>query len=262
MYSVCFIVAGMDKRVPFLEKCIQHYKNSKYAECDIYCYFQGSKWNYVKGGEIFKDVIIDPNPRGVFTPRYELMKRFGIKYDYCIIIDDDLFIQPETEYFNMIKFMQKQKNIGAMSCLNVKTWIQNRIDIVGTKDGFNILGGMIFPQECVQIICDYFADKEDDYTFDCVWILLWIYGYDLAKDFRSYAQHKTAATQKIDGDWTGFNWSRFKMPYKPFLTEYLNEPKMVYNPDRYGWERGIPSLKDVNLKGLEMRNQCRLKKCF
>lgn len=255
--NVCFIVASMDKRIGFLERCIKCFAESKYAEYDIYCYFQGHLWDSVQGREIFKEVVIDPNPRGVFTPRYELMKRYGKDYDYVIIIDDDLFIQPETDYFGMIDFMRKFRNVGAMCCLNVKAHIKNRVDIVGQNDCFNVLGGMVFSRAAIQTILDYFADKEKDYTFDCVWLLLWIKGYDLAKDFRSFAVHKTAGTQKIDGEWTGFNWSRFKMNYVPFMPEYLNEPKQEYNPKRYGWERGIPSLKDVNEKGLEERGKCR-----
>lgn len=99
MSDVCFIVAGMDNRIAFLERCIKCFKESRYADCDIYCYFQGGRWSEVQGREVFTEVVIDPNPRGVFTPRYELMKRFGVNYDYVIIIDDDLFILPETDYY-------------------------------------------------------------------------------------------------------------------------------------------------------------------
>lgn len=260
--TVCFIVASMDNRIPFLEHCIDCYKASKYAECDIYCYFQGSKWESVHGREVFKEVVIDPNPRGVFTPRYELMKRFGKDYDYLVLIDDDLFIGPEADYFGMINILRSNKRYGAVCCLNVKRWMSKDVYIVGKNDAFNVMGGMVFPQKSIQIILDYFSDKEADYTFDCVWLLLWVYGYDLVKDCRSYAQHKTIGTQKVNGDWSGFNWSRVKMPYKPFLTEFLNEPIVYFSKEKQRYEHRIPAIGDVNKAGLEMRERCRQRNDF
>lgn len=261
MFNVCFIVASMDKRIPFLEKCIKCFKESRYASKDIYLYYQGELFETVNGKEVFKDVVIDDKLRGVFTPRYELMKRFAKDYDYTILIDDDLFIANDTDYFSTIKFMAQFKSVGAASIMDERSHLKNKVDLCGKRDIFNVLGGMIFKKECIALILDYFKDKEDDYTFDNVWLLLYVFGYDLAKDFRSYAMHKTA-NKKINGEWTGFNWSRFYLPYKPFLTEYLNEPKMVFNPKRHGWERSIPNLIDINQKGMEMRKQCRLQKGF
>lgn len=254
---ICFIVASMDKRIEFLERCIKCFRESEYAECDIYCYFQGEKWEQVQGREIFKDVVIDPKPRGVFTPRYELMKRFGTDYDYLILIDDDLFIGPDTKYYKTIKFMELNKNIGATCTLNIKSWLGNKIKIVQPGDNFNVCGGMVFSRDAVQTILDYFADKEADYTFDCVWLLLWVKGYDLAKDFRSFASHKTAQTRKLNGEWTGFNWSRVALEYVPFMTEYLNPPKIVFKGHRFGYEHSIPLLSDVNEAGLKERARCR-----
>ena len=59
MSDVCFIVAGMDNRIAFLERCIKCFKESRYADCDIYCYFQGGRWSEVQGREVFTEVGID-----------------------------------------------------------------------------------------------------------------------------------------------------------------------------------------------------------
>ena len=223
--TVCFIVASMDKRIPFLERCINHYKASKYAECDIYCYFQGSKWESVQGREVFKGAVIDPNPRGVFTPRYELMKRFAKDYDYCIIIDDDLYILPDTDYDKTIKFIRAMKNHAIVSVTNTKV-----NGLIEENPDINIEGGMVFPRSAILEILDYFKDKERDYTFDYFWYLCYVKGYDLYRDRRSRAQH--VPCRRVDGKLTGFNESIMSKPYIPMMTEYFRSPGTWFNHRR------------------------------
>ena len=248
--KVCFIVAGMDKRIPFLNECIESFKKSRYVDCDIYLYFQGKNFNAVKDRNIFKDVIIDSEARGVFTPRYELMKRYGKDYDYVIIIDDDLFIQEETDYYATIKFMESFKNVGCACITHQKRAVKNEMRFIKSgKEYFNIAGGLILSKNAVETILDYFSDKEADYTFDCIWILLWIKGYDLVKDFRSWAKH--VAARKVNGEWSGFNESRTALKYKPILEEYLENLKVVYGHGNY--EVDIPTIDNVNARGIEER---------
>lgn len=163
----CFIVASMDKRIPFLNKCIDAYRNSKYSDCDIFLYFQGDKIDDVKGKEIFTEIVIDPKPRGVFTPRYELMKRFCGDYDYTILIDDDLYITEETCFEKTCKFMEAYKHVGCSTTMNRRQFIKNKIEIVPFGDEINVQGGLVIRREAVLEIVEYFKDKEADYTFDC-----------------------------------------------------------------------------------------------
>lgn len=254
--NVCFIVAGMDKRIPFLNECIEAFRKSRYSDCDIYLYFQGEKFSDIQGSEIFTDIVIDREARGVFTPRYELLKRYGKDYDYVIIIDDDLFIQDETDYYATIRFMQKFKNVGCSCITHSRRAVCNRIEIIKNgREYFNIAGGLILSNQAVREILEYFADKERDYTFDCVWILLWIKGYDLAKDFRSWAKH--TAARKVNGEWSGFNESRTALKYEPIFVEYLENLKTVFGHGKY--EIDLPTIDNVNASGREERRRNREK---
>ena len=225
--SVCFIVASMDKRIEFLERCIKCFKESRYAEYDIYCYFQGHLWDSVQGREIFKEVVIDPNPRGVFTPRYELMKRYGVNYDYLIVIDDDLFVLKDTDYDKSIKFIRQNRDNIIVSLSNTK--VNGLLEYC--PDGINIEGGMIFPRKAVLAILDYFADKEQDYTFEYFWLLCYVKGFDVYRDRRSRAQH--VPVRKVDGEYTGFNFSLVNKPYIPMLTEFYDNPGTIFRHGRF-----------------------------
>lgn len=249
MTTVCFIVASMDKRIPFLERCIKHYKASKYAGYDIYCYFQGSKWEEVQGREIFKEVVIDPNPRGVFTPRYELMKRFGKDYDYCIIIDDDLYILPETDYDKSIKFIQMAHDRAIISLTNTK--VDGRIEAF--PEGINIEGGLVLPNSAVRTILEYFKDKEADYTFEYFWLLCYVKGFDVYRDRRSRAQH--VPVRKVDGEYTGFNYSLVNKPYIPMLTEFFDNPGTHFQHGRI--EPKFLSFRHLNDAGKVERSRCK-----
>lgn len=247
--NICFVVAGMSKRRAFLEKCIDHFVNSRYyGECDIFCYYQGDDFQDVRGKEVFANVVIDSKPRGVFTPRYELMKRFAKDYDYTILIDDDLYIQEETDYYGTINFMEQFPSVGVCTIQLLKFHVKNRITI-NDIDYYNIQGGMVIKKDVVNIVLDYFRDKEKDYTFDHIWLLAYIYGYDLAKDFRSYAIHMPS--KKVDGKYTGFAESRKTLQYVPIMEEYINDTGVVYKHGSFVHE--LPEVKDINKKGLELR---------
>lgn len=249
MFNVCFIVAGMDKRICFLERCIEHFKNSRYADCDIYCYFQGEKWETVKGREIFKDVVIDSKPRGVFTPRYELMKRFAKNYDYTILIDDDLYILQETDYFKSAKFIRQFNDNVIVAVSNTKV---NGI-VECCPIGVNIEGGMVFPRKAINAILEYFADKEMDYTFDYFWLLCYVKGFDVYRDRRSRAKH--VSVRKVDGEYSGFNYSLMNKPYIPMLMEYYDNPGTCINHGR--GEPRFMSFNKLNSNGKAERERNR-----
>lgn len=249
---ICFIVAGMDKRKHLLERCIECYRNSRYADCDIFCYYQGSLFESVKGREIFKAVIVDNKPRGVFTPRYELMKRFAIDYDYTIIIDDDLFILPETDYCKTVKFVQSMKNRVVCTLSNSKV-----TGIIERDDNVNIEGGMVFPRSAILEIVKYFSDKEQDYTFDYFWLLCYVKGFDLYRDRRSRSNH--CPCRKVDGKFTGFNDTMMSKPYIPMMTEYFLPAGVRYNHNRI--EPDFTTPKHLTELGKRERIKNKLRMC-
>lgn len=227
MSSICFIVAGMDKRKHFLERCIAAFLNSLYKTCDIFCYYQGELWDSVVGKEIFKSVIIDSKLRGVFTPRYELMKQFAKDYDYTVIIDDDLFIEKETDYYKAVKFVEFMGDSVVVSLSNSKTK-----NLIERRNDINIDGGMVIPRRGIMEILDYFRDKEKDYTFDYFWLFLYVKGFDLYKDWRSKSNH--VPSRKVNGEFTGFNYSRYHLEYIPMMEEWFKPAKFADGHGSHG----------------------------
>ena len=243
---VCFIVASTWNRLHLLEKCLEHYKQSKYCDCDIYLYFQGEGLYAALDCSIFSGIERSGDLRGPFTPRYELMKKYGINYDYTIVIDDDLFIRDMTDYDGTIRFIEKTPYVGCVCGANSK--IKPFVEL---KNDINIEGGMVFPQRSIEAICKYFADKERDYTFDPFWLLLWVKGFDLYKDWRTYAEHKPC--QKVSGKLTGFNETLVEKTYIPIMPEWFNDPPVIWRHKRY--ERDMPKLRDIKNDGLEERKR-------
>lgn len=237
----------MDNRKHLMERCIDAYKKSKHSDCDIFCYWQGSHFDDVCGKDIFKGVVIDSKPRGVFTPRYELMKRFSKDYDYTVIIDDDLFMTDETDYLKPIKFLKSINNTGVVCISNTK--IKNLIE---TYSGMNVDGGLVIPQSGVLEILRYFSDKEKDYTFDYFWLLLYVKGYDLFKDWRTRSNH--VPSRKVNGEFSGFNWHRYNTEYVPMLEEFYS-PAMFKN-SHGGYGPQFIHISDLNENGKRERNRC------
>lgn len=98
------------------------------------------------------------------------------------------------------------------------------------QDGnINVEGGLVLPKKAVKEILEYFGDKEKDYTFDYFWLLCYVKGFDLYRDRRSRAQH--VPVRKVNGEYTGFNYSLVKKPYIPMMLEYFRTPKTI---ERHG----------------------------
>ena len=165
-------------------------------------------------------MIIDKALRGVFTPRYELMKRFAKDYDYTVIIDDDLFIEEGTDYYGAVKFIEFMGGAAVVSLSNSKTK-----KFVELKNDINIDGGMVIPRRGIIEILNYFSDKEKDYTFDYFWLFLYVKGFDLYKDWRSRSNH--VPSRKVNGRFTGFNYSRYHMEYIPMMEDWFNPAKFA-----------------------------------
>lgn len=255
--SHCFIVAGMDGRIGALERCVDCIKASKYADSDVYLYYQGTELYKLQDRDFFKYTIVDAQPRGVFTPRYELMKRFSLDYDFTIIIDDDLFMYPDTSYENAMAFLNQVPTAG---CVCIGTHFnkrENKMVCVSDNMGYyNIRGGLVLPQNSVKIILDYFNDKEADYSEDTVWLLLYVKGLDLWQDHSSNAIHTSNYKEKKKH--TGYSMVRLTKPYIPILSEYFNDTELTTENGR--WDipvRNIKSLCHINDKGLAERNRNR-----
>ncbi len=252
MSSHCFILASSDDRLHLLDKCVECAKNSKYADSDFYLYYQGtSPFHY---GDFFKEILWDDRLRGVFTPRYKLLKKFGLRYDYTIIIDDDLFMRPDTSYENSMRFCELEPKAGAVSIIHNKNEVKPEIRCVsGTRQYFNISGGMVLPKRSVKIILDYFKDKEWDYTEDVIWLLLYVKGYDLYKDFSSSSMHM-ANRKGQNKELTGYNKMRVEKPHIPMLEEWFDSKKEYSETlGREVWK--LKEMADINDAGILEREK-------
>lgn len=250
----CFIVACSDDRNHLLKRFIDSFKKNKlYSNADVFLYYQGQ--NLPKEAEdFFKDIVISPILRGVFTPRYELFKRFCMNYEFTILLDDDLFLYPDTSYEKAMAFLDFNENAGCCCISRHIAPLKNEIKCISSKMGYyNVSGGMVFPKRAIKVILDYFKDKEDDYTEDVFWLLLYVKGFDLYQDFSSRAIHLYNQKDK-NGNRTGFNKMRMTKPHKPILSEWFDS-RLVYQ-EKYGmkvWQ--IKELKDINSAGIAERKR-------
>ena len=249
--SYCFILASSDDRIDILQKCVECIQKSKYASSDVYLYYQGTKIDGFVYHDFFKGIVTSDHLRGVFTPRYVLMKEFGINYDYVIIIDDDLFMYPDTDYDSAMRFLAFMPSAGCCTILTHRGRRRNEMVNVSDSMGYyNVEGGLVFPQRSIKVILDYFKDKEMDYTEDMWWLLLYIKGFDLWRDYSSSAIH--TFNYKNKGKMTGFSKMRTEKPHLPILSEWFDS-KLSYE-ERYGQTLyKIKELKDINKNGRRER---------
>lgn len=254
MKRCCIILAGSDDRIHLLRECVECLKKSRYNGVDTYLFYQGVQYKDDPCMKYFTDIMWDSRLRGVFTPRYELMKRFCLEYDFTILIDDDLFMYPDTSYERSMDFCDFQQRAGAVAILhNIKKGLKNEMRCVsGTRQYFNVCGGLVFPKRSIQIILDYFKDKEQDYTEDVVWLLLYVKGYDLYKDFSSSAMHKANRKGK-GGMLTGYNKMRVERPHVPMLTEWFDSKQEMLQDGSVVWK--LKEMTDINQDGIEERKR-------
>ena len=251
--SHCFILASSDDRIHLLNQCIDCIKNSRYSDCDFFLYYQGKSRDF--DVDFFSGIVWDDDLRGVFTPRYELMKRFCLRYDYTILIDDDLFMNQDTSYETAMLFCNMEPMAGAVALTHSKPAVKNEIRCVsGTREYFNICGGLVLPQKSIKIILEYFVDKEQDYTEDVFWLLLYVKGLDLYKDYHSYATH-IANRKSKNGELTGFNKMRIEKPHVPMLSEWFESKKECLANGTSRWK--LKDVKDITSAGILERNRTR-----
>ena len=254
--SFCFILAGSENRKHLLSRCIECFKDNKfYKDSDIYLYWQGEK-EAIPHKDWFTDMVVAPTLQGVFLPRYVLFKEFGTKYDYTILIDDDAFMYPDTSYENAISFLQAIDNNGLCNIGQQYNKRRNRLEMLDYQhENYNVSGGLVFPKKCVEILIDFFKDTDPNVTEDIFWILLYIKGFDLYRDFSSNLIHTCHRPAK-DGSASGYYKWRLEKPHIPLLPQYTNA-QLVQDDfgDRMRWK--IPECRDVNEAGLQERARCR-----
>lgn len=259
MKRVCFILASSDDRSHHLKRCVECVRETKYKDSDFFLYYQGKQ--EIPYAEFFAGVEMDDNLRGVFTPRYQLMKKYSKDYEYTIIIDDDLFMYKYTSYENAMSFMDRNENIGAISLGRNVDRVRPEIRQIRYKnEDFNVNGGLVLPWRAVKEILNYYEDKERDYTEDIFWLLIYCKGYDLYRDFSSNANH-VANRKTRDGKISGFRKMRYEKPRIPMLPEYVNE-RFEYSDLHKKELYLIPEVRDVNQKGMEERIKCRRRMGF
>lgn len=256
MKNFCFILAGSEDRGHHLQRCVSCLKNSKYKDADVFLFWQGSQ--DVPEKDFFKGIIFDTELRGIFTPRYELMKAYSLNYDFTILIDDDCFLYQYTSYDLSMDFLSFEPLAGAVSLGRHFDKVRPEIRMIDySHEEFNVNGGLVLPRKSVQIILDYFSDKEQDYTEDVFWLLLWIKGYDLYRDFSSKASH-TCNQKGKNGEISGFRKMRYEKPRIPLLPEYVTE-RYEFSKMHKRWIYVTPEVKDINEAGRAERNRCRAK---
>lgn len=254
--SFCFIVAGSDDRDYLLDRCVSCIKNNRnYHDSDVYLYWQGSA-NKIPYKDFYKDVVIVDSLQGVFLPRYVLFDMVKDKYDYVILIDDDSFMYPDTSYESAMTFLHTIEDNGVCNIGSHFDKRRNEIRTINYNcENYNVQGGIVFPRKCVNLVVEYFREKRTDVTEDIFWILLFVKGYDLYRDFSSNLIH-TCRRPARDGSVSGYYRLRIEKPNVPLLPEYTNA-KLVKDDfgDRMRYK--IPECRDVNDAGLEERARCR-----
>ena len=252
----CFILAGSEDRAYLLKRSIDCMRENRlYSDADIYLYWQGSK-DKIPYVSRYTGIICADTLQGVFLPRYELFKKFGIMYDYTILIDDDLFMYPDTTYANSIAFLKANDDNGV--CILGRQCHKRRNEfrmINYATENYNVEGGMVFPRKCVELIVSYLADRSADVTEDIFWILLYCKGFDLYRDFSSNVIH-TCHRPAEDGSVSGYYKWRLEKPHVPLLPEYTVS-KLVKDEfgDRMRYK--VPECRDVNRAGMQERIKCR-----
>lgn len=254
--SYCFLVAGSEDREHLLRRCVKCMKaNPLYKNADVYLYWQGDV-NAIPEMDFFSGVVVSSSLRGVFLPRYELFKRFATMYDYAILIDDDLFMYPDTSYKNAISFLNTIDNNGICNIgrqFNKRKSVIKMIDYA--KDEYNVCGGLVFPRKCVSVLIDFFDGTDENVTEDVFWLLLYVKGFDLYRDFSSNALHNCHNKSKT-GDISGYYKMRLEKPHVPLLPQYTTA-KIVKDVFSGGMRYKIPETFDVNAYGMAERKRCR-----
>lgn len=254
--SFCFVLASSEDRAYLLDRCIKCInENRLYSKADVYLYWQGNE-NKIPYKDRFAGIISAPTLQGIFLPRYTLFKTFGVRYDYTILIDDDMFMYPDTSYETAIAFLQAIGNTGICNIGRQFDRRRNELRVIDyAHEDFNLFGGIVFPQRCVQILVDFFEGTDPKVTEDIFWILLYIKGFDLYRDFSSNLIHTCHRPAK-NGDASGYYKWRLEKPHIPLLPQWT-EAHLVKDDfgDRMRWK--IPECRDVNEAGLAERMRCR-----
>lgn len=256
MKRACFVLASSENRDYLLRRCVEAInQNELYKNADLYLYWQGDK-EKIPHKERFTDIIIADRLMGIFMPRYQLFKTYGLQYEYTILIDDDMFMYDDTSYENAIAFLGAIDNNGICNIGRQFDKRRNVLKMIDySKDDFNLFGGIVFPLKCVKIIVDFFKDTDENVTEDIFWILLYIKGFDLYRDFSSNLIHTCHRPAK-DGSESGYYKWRLEKPHIPLLPQYTIA-QLVKDDfgDRMRWK--IPECRNVNAAGLEERAKCR-----
>lgn len=256
MKKMCFILASTENRDYLLKRCVEAINsNALYKDADLYLYWQG-KEDKIPHKERFTDIFVSDKLMGIFAPRYYLFKTYGVQYKYTVLIDDDLFMYPDTSYESAMSFLSVIDNNGVCNLGRQFHKRRNTVFMINySTDDYNVEGGIVFPNKCVNVLVDYFKDTPVEVTEDIFWILLYVKGFDLYRDFSSNAIH-TCHRPASDGSESGYYKWRLERPHVPLLPEYTTQRLVKdYFGDKMRYK--VPEPRDVNEAGLEERAKCR-----
>lgn len=256
MSEFCFVLASSEDRAYLLDRCIRCInQNKNYSDAKVYLYWQGDE-SKIPYKDRFTQIISAPTLQGIFLPRYTLFKTFGDKYDYTILIDDDMFMYPDTTYEGAIAFLSMIGDNGICNIGRQFDKRRNELRIIDYfREDFNLFGGIVFPKKCIKVLVDFFADTDPKVTEDIFWILLYVKGFDLYRDFSSNLIHTCHRPNK-KGEASGYYKWRIEKPHIPLLPQYTNAHLVKDDfGDRMRWK--IPECRDVNEAGMRERERCR-----
>lgn len=163
---------------------------------------------------------------------------------------------PDTSYENAIAFLGAIDNNGICNIGRQFDKRRNQLSMIDyAHEDYNLFGGIVFPQKCIEVLVDFFKDTDPAVTEDIFWILLYIKGFDLYRDYSSNLIHTCHRPAK-DGSASGYYKWRLEKPHIPLLPQYTISHLVKDDfGDRMRWK--IPECRDVNEAGLKEREKCR-----
>lgn len=254
--SYCFVVASSEDRSHLLDRCVLCIReNDNYKNADLFLYWQGDR-DAIPHADLFTGITCVETLQGIFLPRYTLFAKYGDAYDYIILIDDDMFMYRDTSYETAMDFLKSIDNNGICNIGRQFDRRRNELRVIDySHEDYNLFGGIVFPRKCVRVLVDFFSQTDPSVTEDIFWVLLYIKGFDLYRDFSSNLIHTYHRPAK-DGGTSGYYKWRLEKPHIPLLPQWTSA-KLVKDDfgDRMRWR--IPECRDVNEAGLRERMQNR-----
>ena len=121
--NFCFIMACITGREHLLNEFIKSAKTSKYKDADYYLYYQVLAGEEKTGNfdiSFFKSVYISHKRDGACLPRMYWLHKLD-KYDFYVIVDDDMEFLGKENYEPAMKFAIEHNDCGCIDTVYHRT---------------------------------------------------------------------------------------------------------------------------------------------